>query len=91
MNTQQKPIKRLRTNIITYLIIFKFTPTKTLFYIDLLLRSYLFGKIAYKKRGSQEIKFLENSQINDLLAAEENNVFFGLKKKHGCLVVIFAS
>ena len=39
-NIRQKPTKRLRTNIIiTYLIIVKFTQTKTLFYTDLLLRS----------------------------------------------------
>ena len=40
-NIRQKPTKRLRTNILTYLIILKFTTKhKTLFYIDLLLRSW---------------------------------------------------
>ena len=37
-NTQQKPIRRLRTNIIIHLIIiFKFIQTKIPFYVDLLL------------------------------------------------------
>ena len=40
-NTRQKPAKRLRTNILTYLIILKFTNYKTLFYIYLLVRSWL--------------------------------------------------
>ena len=40
-NIRQKQTKRLRTNILTYLIIFKFTQTKTLFYIDLLLRIFV--------------------------------------------------
>ena len=47
-NIRQKLTKRLRTNILTYLIIFKFTQTKTLFYIDLLLRSWLtYSSILY--------------------------------------------